>query len=179
MHTWVNEIELGGVHRAPSAIATLLNQRPDMTMTSLSRTRTRGLSDLQREIDHVFDRFFPSQRQESDGSSQQAVWAPRTDLVETDDAYRIHLDLPGVNKEDLTINYKDNQLTVSGERASNRTDEKEEYVRVERAFGHFYRSFALPRTVNAEGISADYEAGVLTIHVPKTDEVKPRQIEIQ
>jgi HSP20 family protein len=150
-----------------------------MTMTSLSRTRNRGLSDLQREIDRVFDRFFPSQNQDGNGSSQQAVWAPRTDLIETDDAYRIHLDVPGVSKDALTINYKDNQLTVSGERASDRADEKEEYVRVERAFGHFYRSFALPRTVNAEGISADYQDGVLTIHVPKTEGVKPRQIEIQ
>jgi HSP20 family protein len=52
-------------------------------------------------------------------------------------------------------------------------------VRVERSFGHFYRSFTLPRTVNAENISASYEDGVLTIHVPKTEEVKPRQIEIQ
>lgn len=149
-------------------------------MTSLSRTRNRGVSDLQREIDRVFDRFFPSQDKDGGtGSSQQSVWAPRTDLIETDDAYRIHLDVPGVSKDALTINYKDNQLTVSGERASNRTDENEEYVRVERAFGHFYRSFALPRTVDAEGISADYENGVLTIRVPKTEEVKPRQIEIQ
>jgi HSP20 family protein len=148
-------------------------------MTSLSRTRNRGLNDLQHEIDRVFNRFFPSQSQSDSDSSQQAVWAPRTDLVETDDAYRMHLDVPGVNKDDLKINFKDNQLTISGERASKQTDENEEYVRVERSFGHFYRSFTLPRTVNAENISASYEDGVLTIHVPKTEEVKPRQIEIQ
>ena len=148
-------------------------------MTSLSRTRNRGLNDLQHEIDRVFNRFFPSQSQSDGDSSQQAVWAPRTDLVETDDAYRMHLDVPGVNKDDLKINFKDNQLTISGERGSKQTDENEEYVRVERSFGHFYRSFTLPRTVNAENISANYEDGVLTIHVPKTEEVKPRQIEIQ
>ncbi|PQJ33993.1 heat-shock protein [Salinibacter sp. 10B] len=150
-------------------------------MTSLSRTRsTRTLNDLQREMDRVFDRFFPSSTErDGDSSSQQAVWAPRTDLVETEDAYRIHLDVPGVSKDELKINYKDNQLTVSGERASDRTDEGEEYVRVERAFGHFYRSFTLPRTVNADNIEAAYENGVLTITVPKTEDVKPRQIEIQ
>lgn len=147
-------------------------------MTSLSRTRSRNVNDLQREIDRMFGRFFPSQTQD-DNSSQQAVWAPRTDLVEAEDAYRIHLDVPGVSKDDLTINYQDNQLTVSGERASDRTAEDEEYVRVERTFGHFHRSFTLPRTVNAEDISASYENGVLTIRVPKTEEVKPRQIEIQ
>lgn len=149
-------------------------------MTSLSRTRTRNLNDLQREMDRVFGRFFPSATErDGDSSSQQAVWAPRTDLVETEDAYRIHLDVPGMSKDDLTINYQDNQLTVSGERASDRTDENEEYVRVERAFGHFYRSFTLPRTVNADNIEAAYENGVLTITVPKTEDVKPRQIEIQ
>ncbi|PSQ96254.1 MAG: heat-shock protein [Bacteroidetes bacterium SW_9_63_38] len=148
-------------------------------MTSLSRTRNRGLNDLQREIDRMFDRFLPSESQDNGDSSRQAVWAPRTDLVETEDAYRMHLDLPGVQKDDLTINYQDHQLTISGERASPQTGENEEYVRVERPFGHFYRSFPLPRTVNAEQIGASYESGVLTIHVPKTDAVKPRQIEIQ
>lgn len=147
-------------------------------MTRLTRTRNRNVNDLQREIDRMFGRFFPSQSQ-NDDSSREAVWAPRTDLVEAEDAYRIHLDLPGVNKDDLRINYQDNELTVSGERSSDRTAENEEYVRVERTFGHFHRSFTLPRTVNAEDISASYENGVLTIRVPKTEEEKPRQIEIQ
>ena len=148
-------------------------------MTSLSRTRSRNLNDLQREIDRVFGRFFPSTEGDGKSTSRQAVWAPRTDLVETEDSYRLHLDVPGMTKDDLKINYQDNQLTVSGERTSDRTDEGEEYVRVERSFGQFYRSFSLPRTVDAEGISAAYENGVLTITVPKTEDVKPRQIEIQ
>jgi len=147
-------------------------------MTSLTRS-TRNLGSLQREIDRVFDRFFPSQERDGDNASSQAVWAPRMDLVETDEAYRIHLDVPGMSKDDLTINYQDNQLTVSGERTSDRTDEDEEYVRVERSFGHFYRSFTLPRTVNPDAISATYEDGVLTISVPKTEEATPRQIEVQ
>jgi HSP20 family protein len=148
-------------------------------MTSLSRTRSRNLNDLQREIDRVFGRFFPSTEDNGESTSRQAVWAPRTDLVETEDSYRLHLDVPGLTKDDLKINYQDNQLTVSGERTSDRPGESAEYVRVERSFGQFYRSFRLPRTVNAEGISASYENGVLTITVPKTEDVKPRQIEIQ
>ena len=148
-------------------------------MTSLSRTRDRNLNDLQREIDRVFGRFFPSRKGDGESQSRQAVWAPRTDLVETEDGYRLHLDVPGLSKEDLNINYKDNQLTVSGERTSDRTDEDEEYVRVERSFGQFYRAFTLPRTVNAEDITASYENGVLTIRVPKTEKEQSRQIEIQ
>lgn len=144
-------------------------------MTSLSRTR--NINDLQGEIDRMFGRFFPSQ--DNNHSSQKAVWAPRTDLIETDDDYRIDLDVPGMSKDDLKINYQDNKLTVSGERTINHSDENEEYVRVERSFGQFHRSFTLPRTVDASNISASYENGVLSVRVPKTETVKPRQIEIQ
>jgi len=148
-------------------------------MTNLSRTRNRNLNDLQHEIDRVFGRFFPSREGDGESTSRQAVWAPRTDLVETADSYRLRLDVPGLRKEELNINFKENQLTVSGERTSDRTGEDEEYVRVERSFGQFYRSFTLPRTVNAEDITASYENGVLTIRVPKTETETSRQIEIQ
>jgi HSP20 family protein len=144
----------------------------------MTRTRNRGLNSLQREIDRVFDAFFPSD-DDRDTTSQQAVWAPRTDLVEGSDAYRIHLDLPGVHRDDVTINYQDNQLTISGERRDERTSETDERVRVERAFGHFYRAFTLPRTVDPEGIEAAHENGVLTVRIPKSEESRPRQIDIQ
>lgn len=147
-------------------------------MTRLSRTRNRNVSSLQNEIDRVFDRFFPSRDRDEEGPSQEAVWRPRMDLIETDDSYRIHLDMPGMNRDELTISYQDNELVISGERANDRLSEDEEYVRVERSFGHFRRAFTLPRTVDEEKISATYENGVLTITVPKTEKVKPRQIEI-
>lgn len=149
-------------------------------MTRLTRTRNRNLNSLQNEIDRVFDRFFPSRDTEEDtSSSRQAVWRPRMDLAETEEAYRIDLDMPGMTKDDLKISYQDNQLVVSGERESDRKEENEEFVRVERSFGHFRRSFTLPRTVDEDNISATYDNGVLTITVPKTDTEKTRQIDIQ
>ena len=148
-------------------------------MTRLTRTRNRNLSGLQNEIDRVFDRFFPSREQDQESTSPQAVWRPRMDLIETDEDYRLHLDMPGMSKDELKISYQDNELVVSGERKSNRTDENEEFVRVERSFGQFRRSFTLPRTVDAENISATYDNGVLTVTVPKTETVKPRQIDIK
>ncbi len=149
-------------------------------MTRLTRTRNRNLSGLQNEIDRVFDRFFPSRDENNEEStSPQAVWRPRMDLIETEDAYRLHLDMPGMSKDDLTISYKNDELVVSGERESSHLDENEEFVRVERSFGHFRRAFTLPQTVDAENIDATYDSGVLTIRVPKTEAVKPRQIEIQ
>lgn len=148
-------------------------------MTRLTRTRNRNLNSLQNEIDRVFDRFFPSQEQDQESSSPQAVWRPRMDLIETEDDYRLHLDMPGMSTDDIKISYQDNELVVSGERTSKRADEGEEFVRVERSFGQFRRAFTLPRTVDADSISATYENGVLTVTVPKTETVNPRQIEIQ
>ena len=149
-------------------------------MTNLTRTRPRrNLRNLQQEIDRVFDNFFPgrSRDDESDAASQ-AVWAPRVDLSETDDLYRIDVDLPGMTRDDLKISYQDRQLTISGERREEHRDEDSEYVRVERSFGHFYRSFRLPKNVNADDIAAEYTNGVLTVTVPKAEESKPLQISI-
>jgi len=148
-------------------------------MTNLIRSRTNNMRNLQREIDRVFDSFFPAQRTEESEESSKAVWAPRVDLSETDDLYRIELDIPGMTRDDITISYQDNQLAISGERREESRKEDNEYVRVERSFGHFYRAFRLPKTVNADNIEAAYDNGVLTIHVPKAEESKPHRIEIQ
>jgi HSP20 family protein len=139
------------------------------------RSPNRTLRSLQREVDSLFDQFF--NRSGDEGSS--AVWAPQTDLVETDEDFQLRLDVPGMSKEDIDINLQNNTLTVSGERTSERTDEGEDYVRVERAFGNFHRTFTLPDAVDHENIEATYEDGVLSINVPKTEESTRRQIEIQ
>jgi len=140
------------------------------------RSSNRTLRNLQREVDSLFDRFFDRATGED---STSAVWAPQTDLMETDDAFQLRLDVPGMSTDDIAINLQNGTLTVSGERTSERTDEGEEYVRVERAFGTFHRTFSLPDAVDADNIEATYENGVLSIHVPKTEESTRRQIEIQ
>lgn len=140
------------------------------------RSPNRTLRSLQREVDGLFDRFF-DRSDRSEGTS--AVWAPQTDLVETDDAFQLRLDVPGMTKDDIEINLQNRTLTVSGERKSEKKEEGEEYVRVERAFGNFHRTFTLPDAVDEENIKATYEDGVLSIHVPKTEESTRRQIEIQ
>jgi len=147
-------------------------------MTQLTRqTLNRTVRNLQREVDSIFDRFFG--RTSSGDGSTSAVWSPQTNLVETDEDFRLHLDVPGMSTEDININLQNRTLTVSGERTSERTDEGEEFVRVERAFGSFHRSFTLPDAVDADSIEASYDNGVLTINVPKTAESTRRQIEIQ
>lgn len=145
-------------------------------MTQLTRrTPNRTVRDLQREVDSIFDQFFG--RGSDDDTS--TVWAPRTDLSETDDAFRIRLDVPGMTKDDIAINLQNNTLTVSGERSSERQEDGEEYVRVERAFGTFHRTFTLPDAVDPDRVEATYDGGVLTINVPKTEKSTRRQIEIK
>lgn len=140
------------------------------------RTPNRTLRNLQREVDSLFDRFF---NRSGDPQSADAVWAPQTDLVEKEDAFHLRIDVPGMSKDDISINLQNGTLTVSGERTSEETEEDEDYVRVERAFGTFHRTFQLPEAVDAENIEATYEDGVLTIDVPKTEGSTRRQIEIQ
>jgi len=146
-------------------------------MTHLPRrTSTRTVRDLQREVDDIFDRFFG--RTGGTGGTSP-MWSPATDLVETDEAFGLRLDVPGISKDDVAITLQNNTLTVSGDRASNRRDESEEVVRVERAFGPFHRTVPLPKAADTETIEAACDDGVLTIHGPKAEDSTRRQIEIQ
>ncbi len=146
-------------------------------MTSLIRfSPTTDMRRLQREFESLFENFFPTRTAE-DGES--AVWAPRVDLSETDEAYFIHLDLPGLKKDEVEINFHEGTLSVSGERQAESTEENRKFVRVERSYGRFYRAFTLPQAVNEKKIEATFEDGVLNVRVPKAEEVKPRRIAIK
>jgi HSP20 family protein len=145
-------------------------------MSNLTRFfPSNDLSRMQREFDRLFNDFFPTTT--SEGQAKRS-WVPSVDLSETKDAYKVHLDVPGIAKEDLSINYHDGVLTVSGERKSEEKTEDTNYVRLERSFGSFYRSFNLPSAVKADAIQANYKDGVLDIEVPKADEVKPLRIKV-
>ena len=100
------------------------------------------------------------------------------DMVENEDGYELSFDLPGMKKEDIRMNFIENTLKISGNRAAMEEKKDSTCHRIERSAGKFYRSFTFPSQVNPEGISASYDAGVLTVRVPKADEVKPRQISI-
>jgi len=122
-----------------------------------------------------FDDFF---NREMAGMREQArSLAPAIDIDETADEYLITADLPGIKKEDINIECIGNQLTISAERKYESTEGRKQ-ERSERFYGTFQRSFTLPSGVDAENIQASYEGGVLTVHVPKVEQAKPRKIEI-
>lgn len=146
-------------------------------MTNLIRfSPVSDLRGMQREIDRMFDGVFPVRA--ANGNSGATAWAPRVDVIDNDDAYLVHVDVPGVSKDDLKINYQDGILSISGERKHANEEREDNYLRVERSYGRFDRSFKLPQSVDVAKIEAKYNDGVLTVTVPKAEESKPREISI-
>jgi HSP20 family protein len=135
-----------------------------------------GLSRIQSRINELFDDTFGRARTYQPAS--QSVWYPAVDILESRDAYLIRAELPGMKKEDFTLEVKDGTLTFGGERKLETPAEGVEYHKVERPTGRFSRSFYLPRTVQSDRIKANYRDGILEIHVPKAEEAKPRQISV-
>ena len=108
-----------------------------------------------------------------------AEWAPRTDVAETDDAYLIAMDLPGMTPEVVEVRLDDGVLRVSGRREVGRGYEGARFHQVERSYGRFSRSFQLRSDVDVAVIDATYDGGVLTVEVPKAEARKPRQISVR
>jgi HSP20 family protein len=148
-------------------------------MESLIRSPRRPsvLRNLQNEVDQLFESTFPRFTADED-EPMSRVWTPRMDLMESDDHYRLRVDLPGIAKEDVSITVEDNRLTIRGERKHDSRTEDENYVRSERAFGQFYRMLHLPASVNENKIKARFTDGVLSVELPKTEKSKPKKIKI-
>ena len=142
-------------------------------MNTLIRRSTRDLDGFRRELDRFFDTFNTA---ETDGGSN--AWAPRADVVETDDAYALLLDLPGLSRDALDVQFNDGRLTVTGERSVDESHRDGRFHRVERSYGRFFRSFTLGSDVDPDAIEASFDDGVLHIRVPKTEARKPRRIDV-
>jgi HSP20 family protein len=143
-------------------------------MTIVRWEPLRELSSLQTEMNRLFNTVFDTPV--ANGGSRR--WVPAMDLVETGEDFVLRADLPGMRQEDVKIELEDNVLTLSGERQAEHEAREEGFYRLERAFGTFSRSLALPKGVNAEGVTASFANGVLEIHIPKPEAAKPRRIEI-
>jgi HSP20 family protein len=105
-------------------------------------------------------------------------WSPAVDIVETEDALTLKADVPGVNINDIDIRVENNTLTLTGNRKFEKNEKIKGYHRIERSYGEFVRSFALPNTVDTEKVAADYKDGVLTISLPRKESAKPRQVKV-
>ena len=134
----------------------------------------RGVTTLQEQINRVFGDLVGRTGEESN----LTPWAPAVDIYETEHEMVVKADLPDVNPQDLNIHVENNILTIRGERKFENKVNEENYLRIERSYGSFSRSFSLANSVNSDAIRADYQNGVLTLSIPKREEAKPKQIRI-
>jgi HSP20 family protein len=133
-----------------------------------------GFSGLQEQVNRLFEGSFPRRAD----NSALTTWAPAVDIYETENELVVKADLPDVNEKEIDVRVENNTLTVRGERKFQEKSEKDNFLRVERTYGAFSRSFSLPNTVNNEAIQADYKNGVLTVTLPKRAESKPKQVKV-
>lgn len=111
-------------------------------------------------------------------TTQRAGWVPAVDLEETDEAFVVEAELPGLKKDDVEVTFIDGMLTLSGERKFEEEKEEKNYRRLERRYGSFSRSFNLGRQVDGDNVKAAFKEGMLSVTVPKKEAIKPRSIEI-
>lgn len=134
------------------------------------------LDTLQSEVNRLFESFFgPVGGPARNGAGR---WLPAMDLVEQEDEVVVKVDLPGLDRDDVSVEVRDGVLTISGERSSEERDERDDYVRVERAVGRFSRQVQLPEGVDPQEIEASFDRGVLELRIPKPKTHEPHRIEI-
>jgi HSP20 family protein len=145
-------------------------------MRNINRWETpfRGATTLQEQINRAFGDALGRTGEESN----LTPWAPPVDIYETENELVVKADLPDVNPQDLDIRVENNILTIRGERKFETKVKEDNYLRVERAYGSFSRTFSLANSVKSEAIKADYQNGVLTLSLPKREEAKPKQIKV-
>ena len=146
---------------------------------ALARWTPMGnLQSFQDEMNRMFNQFFRGGAGEEAGWGVR-TWAPPVDIYETDDALVLKAELPGVSKDDVSIEIHQNTLILRGQRKHEAEVKEDRYHRVERAYGTFQRSFVLPTLVDQEHVQASYTDGVLELRLPKSEAAKPKRIAIQ
>ena len=138
-------------------------------------TPSQDFKTLQNQLNRIFEPF--ARFASGDEDLVSGAWVPPVDVAETQERIVVRAEVPGVKQEDIQIEFENGLLTIRGERAIEKTDATT-WHRVERTYGNFSRSFTLPRSIDAEKISANYRDGILEVSVPKREEAKPKQIRI-
>ena len=123
-------------------------------------------------------RWFGDVAEKEKDERRSAVWAPNVDIKETENEVTVRADLPGIKMEDIDVSVDENQLIIKGERKFEKEEKEKDYIRVERSYGSFYRSFDVGVPIKADEVKANYADGVLDITIPKAEIKKPKKVEI-
>jgi len=144
-------------------------------MTTITRWEQPRPLTFQDQVNRFYEESFTRDRS---AHADLATWAPPVDIYETENELVVTADLPGLQDKDIDVRVENNTLTIRGERKLDKDVNQDSYLRVERVYGSFMRSFSLPNTVSSESVRADYGNGVLTLHMAKREESKAKQIKI-
>jgi HSP20 family protein len=148
----------------------------EVAMNTVTRwDQSCGLTSLQDQVMRLFE---DNSTRDRLGHADLATWAPPVDIYETENELVIKADLPDLEGKDIDVRVENNLLSIRGERKFEKDANEDNYLRVERAYGPFTRSFSLPNTVNSESVRAEGRNGVLSLHLAKLEESKPKQIKI-
>ncbi|MFQ5770989.1 MAG: Hsp20/alpha crystallin family protein [bacterium] len=137
----------------------------------------RDLLGITEEMNRLVDNVFKGDTREA--SLFKGSWSPVVDISEDNDNFYLHVELPGLKREDVKVRYEEGLLTVTGEKKAEKEEKDVNYHRVERSYGKFERSFRVPSRIINDKIDADFSNGVLTITLPKAEEIKPKEIEVK
>jgi len=149
-----------------------------MNYLTLNNRNWSPLSELRREMDKLFDDFWPVSTTTRSLQEMDTQWSPACDVEEADSHYLISLEMPGVHKDQVKVEFHDNQIVISGERHNEIKKKEDGQWYSERRFGKFQRSFTVPAGIDSEKVEANYQDGVLRIYIPKAESAKPRQIKV-
>ena len=138
----------------------------------------RDVVTLQDRMNRLFDQALSRTRTDEEEGLTASTWVPAIDIIETADSIVMRAELPGVNRENIDIQVRDNTLTLKGERTFERDVKDENYLRIERSYGAFQRAFNLPTVIQQDKIKAVFRDGVLEMTIPKAEEAKPKQVKI-
>lgn len=148
-------------------------------MSAIVRCTPSGrMIPLTRTVSNIFDEFL-GQSPLAGGDLPVINIRPSVDIIEDEEKVLLKADMPGLEKNDIKVVVNDGQLTITGHRNEFREDNKSGYTRTERFMGTFSRSFSLPKWADGSKVQADYKNGVLTLTIPKTEEVRPKEIEVK
>jgi HSP20 family protein len=155
-------------------------------LTKWSPFRLSPLWDPLRELEEMRNRFFPvldrrlpMLRSEPKEWFTPTEWMPPVDIEEDDREYLLKVELPGMKKEDVNLKVEGGTLSISGERKAEKEEKDKKHHRIERSYGAFVRSFALPEAVLTKKVSAEFKDGVLLVHLPKDERAKPKAIGVK
>lgn len=144
---------------------------------------TLALWDPFREMEDLLERYKRSGRGTVPQKEYEGIlsgdWSPVVDITEDKDAFKIKAELPGVEKKDVNVTIENGVLTIKGEKKVEKEEKGDKTHRIECAYGSFLRSFTLPQEIEPDGVDANFKDGVLTMKIPKSEKVKPKQIDVK